>query len=154
VWDCDVAIAPNNCSTGALYMKLRSALESCQMDAFLSISKKKLAYANNMTNAGDVRAACQKSIACETDTVAQWLTPASKNATCYAFFGSPDIVANFPWAASCNQAQVCKDYAATVAGTPGTSSLGSRRAPAPLRGALYAAAAATAAVAAALAAVA
>jgi hypothetical protein len=121
-------------------MKLRSARESCQMQAFLSSSKKKLAYAANMSNAGDVRTACQSAIACETDTVTQWLAPASKNSSCYGFFNSKDILANYAWAAKCKQAQICANYATTSASTP--SSLASNGAArAPLRGILVAAAA-------------
>ncbi len=152
MWDCELAVIPTNCTNGAAYMKLRSARESCQLTSFLAISKKKLAAAANLTDpaAAAIRAACQRSIACETDTVGQWLTTAGKNASCVGFFSSDLILSSFPWAAKCNQAQICKDYAAVTAGTSTPSPLGNS-APAPPRGTLLAAFAAALTALAALA---
>ncbi len=123
-------------------MQLRSARESCQLKAFLAISQKKLAAAQNLTgtDGAAIAAACGKAITCETDTVATWLTAAGKNASCVGFFGSDYIRTNFAWASACNQAQICKDYATAVpTGTPAPGA-----APASLRGAALAAAAALA----------
>ncbi len=148
MWDCEPAVLPSNCSNGALYMRLRSTRESCQMAAFLAVSKKKLAAAANLTDpaAAAIRTACQKSIACETDTVGQWLTSAGKNASCTGFFSSDYIRSAFPWAATCNQAKICSDYAAV--GTPAPPPSVGSSAPGPRRGTLLAAALAAAAVAA------
>ncbi len=125
-------------------MKLRSARESCQITAFLTMSQKKLAAAKNLTGTDGtvIAAACNKAIACETDSVATWLTPAGKNASCVGFFGSDYIRSNFPWAKDCNQAQICKDYANAV--TTATATPAPSAAPASLRGAALAAAAALA----------
>jgi hypothetical protein len=152
VWDCTLNVAPTNCTNGALYMKLRSARESCQLNAFLATSQKKLAAANNLTDpaAAGIADACKKSIKCETDTVTQWLSADGKNTSCVGFFSSDYIRTSFAWASACDQAKICKDYA-TATTTATSAPPSSSTAPASLRGAALAAVCALAAALALLA---